>query len=788
MTPTRPRPHLLLLGSCLALLLGTMAGQTAPTPRPGASEPVEIDFAEVYERLVIRDSVYQRLAGEVELRRGDLFIYCDEATIRGDDFVRARGRVVLLQNDTLSVFADSMRYYVAEDVALLFGHVVLVNGVQRVFTDRMRYDVAARRATYATRAKLTDGTAQLSSLRGSYDVGSARATFRDSVFVVAEDFNLIADTLTFDTERRIVYFEGPTVMATPSSRVYTEDGYYAMRDSVGEFSQRAQVARDGARYVADRITFDGRTREFELAGDARFADSTRRAWGDTIRYNERTNRTYLAGEATLIDGEQRVEGDRVDYDGTTRQFSSVGRVNISEPPYLLAADSVSFDDSLGLAYVHGAVRWRDTTAGRAIVADDIVYRRSTEYVLAYGGRPVFSSLVEGDSLHIAADTLISYREAYRAPPMVVPPALGSLGTPDSAAVDFTQAPLDGRALSVSVAGDTARASRADLTPPSKPGPASTVAQPSVVLDAAEAHHSAEHAESRPRPERPLDTLVADPTIIPLLAEPLAPLAGAAGGADSLRVGDRPPLTGEIEGGGRSLELPSDAGHPASGHLDTLATVASGDSLAVRSQTDSLAGFGESPHGAAAPPDSVRRVLAYRNVRVYKSDLQAVADSLAMNSLDSTLTLYRGPIVWSDTSQFTADTIAIRLAGEAIDEVRLQSRAMIVNSPDEVFFNQIKGRRVDVAFAEGEVCRMVVRGNAESVYYILDEQRAYIGVNHVRAARMRFDFADGELSDIRIYEQPEGGIEPIAPSGAAPKLLDDFRWEIARRPRSKADLQ
>ena len=734
------RVFVLLVGLAL---VGSAAAQTAPVPAVDTAgrRPVQIDFAEVYERIVDGEITSQRLAGEVELRQGELFIYTDEAVIRGEDFVRARGNVVLLQNDTLQLFADSMRYYANQELAFLYGNVVLVNGEQRLFTDSLRYDLAARRARYRSRAKLTDGRAQLSSMRGTYDANAKLASFRDSVFVVGEDFSLLSDTLRFATEARVVYFDGPTLVATPTSRVYAEDGYYDMIDSAGVFRRRAQVARGTQRAMADEIFYDGVRDEFQLVGDARFVDEQRRAVGDTIRYFERTDRTQLLGDAVFVDGDQRVDGERIDYDGTTQTFSSTGRVNISEPPFLLAADSVSFDEALGLAFLRGEVFLHDTLEQRSLVADRVDYRRDNEYVKAYGGRPVFTMVVEGDSLHMTADTLLSYREAFT--------SYAAMRAAQVARGDtLTDADLDSLGVVRLPGGDpdTAEASPNAAT---AEGDSILVSLPDAVLRKLTDTTQAVAAGRMP---------IGDPIV-----DSTASRQNALDSAGKIDVDNR--LEGQA-----LVPLPTDT--TARDSFLVGPTLAGDTLLTPRPKL----------------PDSVRSILAYRDVRVYKSNLQAVSDSLAFNSIDSAFTLYGDPLVWSDTSQFLADTIVVRLRNEVVDRVLLRSAALIVNSPDDQFFNQIKGRQVDVDFVTGEIDAMSVRGNAESVYYILDEEKAYIGVNHVKSARMRLAFADGELSDIYFHDRPEGALEPIPPKGAAPKLLEDFRWEEALRPKSKADLQ
>jgi len=653
-----------------SLLICSVAGlasaQTGPIPNGSVAadstdKPVIIDFAEVFEYLVEDTLTIQRLTGEVELRQDSMFIYCDQAEIKNDNFVEARGNVVILQNDTISTFADSLEYFADEEMAYLYGNVVLVNGEQKLFTDSMRYDVGNKIAYYNTRAILTNGEAQLSSLRGTYDVNAHYANLKDSVFVVREDFNLIADTLGFDTEERIVYFEGPTVMATPESRVYCEDGFYQLADTTGQFRQNAQVARGTQRAMADTIFYYGKDDRFVLSGQAKFADGTQRAQGNRIEYLEKLNLTTLTGDATFVDGEQRVSGERITYNGETQVFNSSGRIFITEPPFLLNADSLWYDEITGIAQVQGNVLWRDTLSDRTITADRLDYTAEGDYVKAYGGRPVFSTLVEGDSLWMSADTLLTFLQA---------PVVANAPLEDTSSVLLT--PQDSSSLV----------------------------------------------------EVPIDTSV---------REDLRPLPVA----------------------------------------DSTSVVATLDSAETKALVDM---------------DSIRMLLAYPDVRIFKSNLQAICDSLAYSGADSTFRMYDGPIMWSDTSQFIADTVSISLRNNAIDRVKLQTKSMIVNSPDDVFYNQIKGRQVDVDFKAGEVDRMFVRGNAESVYYILDEQRAYVGLNHVKSARMRLQFADGELSDIYFYDQPDGDLKPLKRRGEEPKLLEDFRWETTLRPASKLDLQ
>ena len=196
--------------------------------------------------------------------------------------------------------------------------------------------------------------------------------------------------------------------------------------------------------------------------------------------------------------------------------------------------------------------------------------------------------------------------------------------------------------------------------------------------------------------------------------------------------------------------------------------------------------------AEGPADSgnARQLIAYYDVRIYKSDMQAVADSLAYKSSDSTFYFFplrQNPIVWSDTSQFTADTVKMLLADDKIDKIFMRNNGFIVNSPDELFFNQVKGKNVTAYFEENELRRMAVSGNAESVYYARDEAGGYVGVNKTVCSEMLLYFGDNQVEKIKFFTQPKAEMQPMKQANHEALRMPGFFWEEIRRPMSLADL-
>lgn len=175
-------------------------------------------------------------------------------------------------------------------------------------------------------------------------------------------------------------------------------------------------------------------------------------------------------------------------------------------------------------------------------------------------------------------------------------------------------------------------------------------------------------------------------------------------------------------------------------------------------------------------DSSRLLLAYKDVRIFKSNLQAICDSLSYSSVDSIFRLFRAPIIWSDTSQFVADTIHIQLKDQKLDRIFLRDNAFIINSPDELFFNQIKGRFATATFRDDQLRRMDVQGNAESVYYARDEIGGYVGVNKTVCSEMTLLFGNNKVDQIKFFTQPQAKATPMNQANHEEMKIPGFRWE------------
>lgn len=185
----------------------------------------------------------------------------------------------------------------------------------------------------------------------------------------------------------------------------------------------------------------------------------------------------------------------------------------------------------------------------------------------------------------------------------------------------------------------------------------------------------------------------------------------------------------------------------------------------------------------------RRILyAYRNVRIFKSDLQAVADSLVYTYADSTMRCYKSPAVWTQGSQMTANQIDLELKNKKIDKMKLNTSAFIASTEgDSTLFNQISGRNMVGLFKDNKLSRLTVLGNGESIYYPKEDSVKYTGMNRALCSNMLLTFKDNKIGTVRMDKDVEGALHPLDAIPAGEDKLKGFNWRAEERPVSKEDI-
>ena len=188
-------------------------------------------------------------------------------------------------------------------------------------------------------------------------------------------------------------------------------------------------------------------------------------------------------------------------------------------------------------------------------------------------------------------------------------------------------------------------------------------------------------------------------------------------------------------------------------------------------------------------DSVYRVMhAFRKVRAYRPDVQAVCDSLVYNSLDSCMVMYRDPIVWNQGQQLFGEEIRVYMNDSTIDWAHVIGQAFSAEQmSDTIHFNQVSSKEMKAFFKNGEMRESQAIDNVLSVYYPIDDSDStLIGLNYLETPLLKMFLEKRKMKRMWI-EKPKGTLYPMTQIPPDKYFLPQYAWFDYIRPLNKQDI-
>lgn len=184
---------------------------------------------------------------------------------------------------------------------------------------------------------------------------------------------------------------------------------------------------------------------------------------------------------------------------------------------------------------------------------------------------------------------------------------------------------------------------------------------------------------------------------------------------------------------------------------------------------------------------IRNLFGYYKVKFFRQDLQGMCDSLVYHGKDSTMMMYRDPVIWSESNQLSADSISMTILNAQVDTLVLYSSAFMVQQDDTNKFNQVRGRDMIGYMIDNDLSKIRVSGNAETLYYVREEDQSLMGINKVVSSDMLIFLENREVVSITYIEQPAGALYPEKDISPNDLKLKGFKWIPERRPKERSDI-
>jgi lipopolysaccharide export system protein LptA len=185
--------------------------------------------------------------------------------------------------------------------------------------------------------------------------------------------------------------------------------------------------------------------------------------------------------------------------------------------------------------------------------------------------------------------------------------------------------------------------------------------------------------------------------------------------------------------------------------------------------------------------NIKNIFFYYKAKFYRHDLQGMSDSMTYHGFDSTITMYKEPVIWSDKNQLTADSITLTILNGQIDSLVLYSSAFVASEDDTNKFNQVKGRDLVGYIKNSELYKIRVFGNAETIYYVREEDRSLIGINKAISSDMLIFLENKEIKSITYIDRPVATLYPEKDISPFDLKLKGFKWMPNKRPLTKSDI-
>lgn len=195
------------------------------------------------------------------------------------------------------------------------------------------------------------------------------------------------------------------------------------------------------------------------------------------------------------------------------------------------------------------------------------------------------------------------------------------------------------------------------------------------------------------------------------------------------------------------------------------------------------------------PDTIWYDTAYSQlsghdgVRVYRQDLQALCRAMIYNTRDSLLSLYDHPIIWNEDNQISADFIEIFMRDSTVDHLHGTGNAIAIKQETTDYFNQLAGKEIFAYLTDGEIRKIQVDGNAETIFFPADEANPgeYLGVNQSQSSYVTMYLQEKKIERVIIYPSPTGTFYPLKEVNDSNSRLASFHWDDKRRPLTPDDV-
>lgn len=588
--------------------------------------------------------------------------------------------------------------------------------------------------------------------------------FGDVVIRQADGTEAFADYMRYTGNNKQVFmraYDGKEVQLVDAkgNSLWSREITYNMHTKIGTYSKGGQLQNETTVLISDNATYNLQTKEARFVGHVVVTDPEYNVISKDLGYNTETKVVRFFGPSRVINEESILHTSSGTYATKEKQAHFNQRSSILNQAQYIEADTLDYDRVTGFGIGRGNVISIDTTQKTVLFSGYVQYNEITKVMLAYID-PVMKKMDGKDSLFLRSDTfysapildsvkVMSAQDSLQQTAEIIQGAIGSdstllvdslaaLGLDDLLQVDSQQV----------VAVDTI-SELPDLLLP----------MPDSLLQLS-------------------DSLsVPSDSSFQLLQQEI-PTIDTSTDATGIAPDMQLPLDTSVIG---ALKKQMDQlVYPDSALL--------AKDTAAGNTTDTLTEWPQIEGGIQPNTDTSgpRYFIAYPNVLIWSDSLQGKCDSLRYTQDDSLLVMYKAPVLWPRSGQMNGDVIIMKADTSSLREIIVPKNGIMINrsGPEQAaMFDQVQGNTMHAYLTKNEMDSLIAEGNAASIYFVTEEDSAYVGSSEATAERIEILFEDQKIDKIYYRRNVDQKMTPMKDVEPDTLHLNRFLWLEKERPKS-----
>ncbi|HRP88972.1 MAG TPA: OstA-like protein [Edaphocola sp.] len=542
----------------------------------------------------------------------------------------------------------------------------------------------------------------------------------------ADGTNALAEYLRYSGSNKDIYMKGDVILSDPQGKtLWSEEVEYNLNTKVGKYFKEGTLQNEATVISSKYGEYHLKTKDARFKGDVVVNDPEYNVTSEDLSYNTQTEIVHFFADA-IIQNENTTLFAKPGsvYNAIKQEAIFKGRSNIIHESQFIEGDEMKYNKKTGWAYAKGNVVAVDTAEKSTVYGGFLLYNEQNEKMMVTD-KPILRRGGEKDTIYFKGDTVFSE-------------PLANLKVKDFGPVDTSKLRMDElvEALSKGVLVDSTHIPLQE--------------------DSLKMEHDKEilsPLENKAITKKKREALKAQKDEEEISQKNII----------KLKSNEKESV---VESDSLSLEPLSIA------DLDTI---------------DSIAAPIEEPEILEDSKGHKKRYfLLYHHVQIFSDSAQAKCDSMRYSQADSLLIMSYNPVVWAKGAQVLGDTIYALLDSNKIHEVYVPQNSILIqkNGPENAkMFDQVQAGRLHAYFKDSEIDSVLAFPEAETIYYSMDDDSAYLGVSKASSAQLRMKFIDRKIKKITYLKDFNQKLTPIKEVNPEQFKLSRFNWREAERPKT-----